>query len=216
MRTLFVEGSTWLHRLSPRAKLISLAVFSAALFFTRNPLLLTLALLVAGFVLLQTSLGLREIILRLRPVLLTILTIAVFSALFVSFEDATVVVVRLTALTLLAAAVTATVSIAQFIDEITLAARPLEKAGLVQAADIGLAVGLVIRFVPEIINRYSAIRDAHLARGIPARMHTMIVPLIILTLKDADAIADAIDARGFRGQSSGPDLSREPIQHDHP
>jgi biotin transport system permease protein len=172
--------------------------------------------MIAGFILFQTGLGWREIVLRLRPVLLTILAIAVFSALFVSLEDATVVVLRLTSLTLLATAVTATVSIAQFIDEITLAARPLEKTGLMRAADIGLAVGLVIRFVPEIIHRYSAIRDAHLARGIPARMHTMIVPLIILTLKDADAIADAIDARGFRGQSSGPDLSREPTQHDHP
>jgi biotin transport system permease protein len=38
------------------------------------------------------------------------------------------------------------------------------------------------------------------------RLHTILVPLIIMTLKDADAIADAIDARGFRGQTSSKDL----------
>jgi biotin transport system permease protein len=75
---------------------------------------------------------------------------------------------------------------------------PLEKIGLVKAADIGLAVGLVVRFVPEIVSRYQAIREAHEARGLTIRVRTMLVPLIILTLRDADQIAAAIDARGIR------------------
>jgi biotin transport system permease protein len=87
-------------------------------------------------------------------------------------------------------------------DEITSLARPLEKTGLVRADDIGLAVGLVIRFVPEILGRYTAIREAHIARGLKVRPATILVPLIILTLKDADNIAAAIDARGIRRHSS--------------
>jgi biotin transport system permease protein len=70
--------------------------------------------------------------------------------------------------------------------------------GLVRAADIGLAVGLVVRFVPEIFDRYQAIREAHEARGLKVRLSTILVPLIILTLRDADSIAAAIDARGIR------------------
>jgi biotin transport system permease protein len=87
-------------------------------------------------------------------------------------------------------------------DEITSLARPLEKTGLVRADDIGLAVGLVIRFVPEILGRYTAIREAHISRGLKVRPATILVPLIILTLKDADNIAAAIDARGIRRHSS--------------
>jgi biotin transport system permease protein len=97
-----------------------------------------------------------------------------------------------------AAAVTATTTIAEFIDEITLLARPLERIGLVQANDVGLAVGLVVRFVPEILGRYQAIKEAHAARGIKVRPVTLLAPLIILTLRDADNIAAAIDARGIR------------------
>jgi len=56
----------------------------------------------------------------------------------------------------------------------------------------------VVRFVPEILGRYQAIKEAHAARGIKVRPVTLLAPLIILTLRDADNIAAAIDARGFR------------------
>ena len=67
-------------------------------------------------------------------------------------------------------------------------------------ASIGLALGLVLRFVPEIAGRYEALKEAHAARGIPVKLSRMLGPLIISTLKDADRIAEAIDARGIRGQ----------------
>ncbi|KQO79836.1 energy-coupling factor transporter transmembrane protein EcfT [Rhizobium sp. Leaf262] len=206
MRSLHVEGSGWLYQLSPRIKLAGLALFSIALFLTRAPLLLFAAVMISGLVLWQARLGFRETAARLRPVLLTIAIIAVFSFLLISVLDATIALLRLTALTLLATAITASVSISQFMDEITFALRPLEKVGLAKAVDVGLAVGLVVRFVPEVINRYETLRDAHRARGMKVRLHTILVPLIIMTLKDADAIADAIDARGFRGQTSSPDI----------
>ncbi|KAA3514213.1 CbiQ family ECF transporter T component [Agrobacterium rosae] len=206
MKSLHVEGSGWLYQLSPRIKLASLALFSIGLFLTRDPFILFAAVLVAGLVLWQTHLGVREIVARLRPVLLTIAIIAAFSFLLISAVDAAIALLRLTALTLLATAITASVSISQFMDEIAFALRPLEKLGLAKAADVGLAVGLVVRFVPEVINRYETLRDAHRARGMKTRLHTILVPLIIMTLKDADAIADAIDARGFRGQTSSSDL----------
>jgi len=85
-------------------------------------------------------------------------------------------------------------------DEITVMLQPLERLGLMRAADVSLALGLVLRFVPEILDRYENIREAHRARGLPIQPLTLFVPLIILTLKDADTIAMAIDARGFRRQ----------------
>ena len=201
MRSLHVDGTGWLYRVSPRFKLLTLMGFSIALFLTRDLAALVAATVLAAGVLSATRLPLRDIALRLRPVMLTIFLVAAFSYLLLPVNDASVNLLRLTALALLATAVTITVSISQFMDEITLAAGPLERLGLLKAADIGLAVGLVVRFVPEIVNRYHAVRDAHRARGLPVRMATIIVPLVIMTLKDADAIADAIDARGFRGQS---------------
>ena len=140
----------------------------------------------------------REALGRLRPVFLTIVIVAAFSFLVNSKEEALLQLLRLTTLMLFAATVTATTTVSAFIEEITTLARPFEKLGLVKADDIGLAFGLVVRFVPEVLSRYEAIREAHKARGIKLRPLTLIAPLIILTLREADQIAAAIDARGLR------------------
>ncbi|MGV8936571.1 MAG: CbiQ family ECF transporter T component [Allorhizobium sp.] len=200
MRSLYVEGDTWLHRLAPEIKLSALAIFALVLFFTRATLPLAAALVVAALIYFRLGQPFGAALRPLKPVALTILVVALFNLVFISAEEAVVTVLRLMALAVTAAAVTATTGIGQFIDTVTKAARPLEKIGLMRAADIGLAVGLVIRFLPDILGRYRAIREAHLARGLKVRPLTVLAPLIILTLKDADAIAAAIDARGIRRQ----------------
>ncbi|MCM2476900.1 energy-coupling factor transporter transmembrane protein EcfT [Rhizobium sp. CG5] len=200
MKSLYVGGSGFLYRLSPKLKLGGLAVLALALFFTRNPALLGPALLAAALVYFNLHRSLRAALQPLKAVLATIVLVALFNLIFTSREEAIVTVLRLTALVFMAASVTATTTIGQFIDTVTKAAAPLEKIGLIKAADIGLAVGLVLRFVPEILSRYEAIREAHRARGLAVRPLTMLGPLMILTLKDADNIAAAIDARGIRGQ----------------
>ena len=200
MKTLYVEGDTFLHRLSPRTKLVGLAALSLFLFLIHSPTVLSVLAILGGIVYASLRLGWHQSWLRLRPILLTIAIVALFTLVFNGWHDALIVVTRLTALALFAAAVTATTSTGDFIDEITRLAMPLERLGLVRAADIGLSIGLVIRFVPEILGRYQAIRDAHRARGLKLRPLTLAVPLIILTLKNADEIAAAIDARGVRAQ----------------
>lgn len=211
MKTLFVTGNSLLHRLSARVKLIGLATTSIILIVVQSPVLLGASTLAAAALYASVGLGWRQSWLRLKPVLLTIFIVAVFAFFVNSAEEAAVISLRLTTLVLLAAAVTATTTIGEFIDEITLAAQPLERLGLVRASDIGLAVGLVIRFVPEVLGRYQAIRDAHDARGLKVRPLTVAVPLIILTLKNADDIAAAIDARGIRGHKHAPNALEKHI-----
>ncbi|EJC73964.1 energy-coupling factor transporter transmembrane protein EcfT [Rhizobium hidalgonense] len=202
MQSLYVEGNSVMHRISPRLKLLSLAAFSIALFVTGNLVLLSIAALLAAIVYRMVGLPLRDGLRRLRPIFLTIAVVALFNLIFHPWQEALVPLLRLTALMLFAATVTATTSITAFIDEVTALARPLERTGWVQADDIGLALGLVLRFVPEIVGRYQAIREAHIARGLKIRPTTLLAPLIILTLKDADNIAAAIDARGIRRHGS--------------
>lgn len=198
MQSLYVEGNSVMHRLSPRVKLLSLTVFGVVLFISVNLALLSIAVLLTAVLYRMVGLPFADGLRRLRPILLTIAVVALFNLIFNPWQEALVPLLRLTALMLLAATVTATTSITEFIDEVTALARPLERTGWVQADDIGLALGLVLRFVPEIVGRYQAIREAHKARGLKVRPTTLLAPLIILTLKDADNIAAAIDARGIR------------------
>lgn len=200
LRSLYIEGNTPFHRLPVRVKLITLMTASIGLFFVSS-----LQVLVPTFVAtlcLYLTLGLpcREAFGRIGWVAFAIAVVALATWYFNGLHQALALTFRLMALVLLAAAITATTTISAFMDEITVMLQPLERLGLMRAADVSLALGLVLRFVPEILDRYGNIREAHRARGLPIRPLTLFVPLIILTLKDADTIAMAIDARGFRRQ----------------
>ncbi|WP_018239010.1 energy-coupling factor transporter transmembrane protein EcfT [Ensifer sp. BR816] len=200
LTSLYVEGQSWFHRVPVRLKLIALPVLSVALFTTDAPLLLLPAFLLCGALYLSLGMTARDAFSRVGFVLFTILVLAAVNLFLVPLPQVAALVLRLTTLVLFAAAVTATTTIGAFMDEITILLKPLERLGLLWAADVSLALGLVLRFVPDIFARYQAISEAHRARGLPIRPMTIIGPLIILTLKDADTIAAAIDARGFRRQ----------------
>ncbi|MFD1746637.1 energy-coupling factor transporter transmembrane component T family protein [Rhizobium helianthi] len=203
MTSLHMEGNSWLHRASAGYKLFSLFILSLVLSLLNSPALLGLSLFAAILLAAQVGLTPRPLWARTKPVLLTIALLALVNYVVVSPRDALVTLLRLPAIVVLATIVTATTSLSAFIDCLTKAARPLERLGLLRAADVGLALGLVLRFVPEIAARHETLRAAHKARGIPYRLHRALGPLIIATLKDADSIAEAIDARGIRGHKSG-------------
>lgn len=200
MRSLHIDGDSVLHRLPAGVKLATLSAISLALFMIGNSAFLAGAALVglAGHALLRISAA--EIWRRMRPFALIVVVVALFTAVFNGTTEGLIALFRLAALALFASLVTATTTTGDFIDVITRAAMPLERLGILKARDVGLSIGLVIRFVPEILSRYEVIRDAHYARGLKPRPVSLIVPLIITTLRSADEIAAAIDARGIRRQ----------------
>lgn len=187
-----------LERLPAAGKLLALFGLSIFLFWLDSPPAL---LAVAGLVLLGALACSRPALwswLTSWVLLLTIAAVVAWTAYAEGPERAWIVATRLGTLTLFATMVTTTTSIGAFIAVITALARPLEKLGLANARDIGLAIGLTIRFVPEVQARYRAIADAHRARGLRLRPATLIVPLVIGTLQNAEEIASAIDARAIR------------------
>jgi len=185
----------------PAVKLAALFSISVLLFLTGS---LTLLGSAAGTVLVLCLLFCRFAVLqwlKAWPLLLTIAAVALWTAYNDGYQEALVLLLRLGTLSLVATVVTVTTSIGEFTETVTRAAIPLERLGIANARDIGLAIGLVMRFVPDVRQRYLAVVDAHRARGLPLRPTTLIAPMVIGTLKSADDIADAIDARGIRTNS---------------
>ncbi|MDR6433368.1 energy-coupling factor transporter transmembrane component T [Brucella pseudogrignonensis] len=189
---------TLIHRVPPEAKLFALFAFSVLLFALASPLALAW---LAGAVVAVTLLCCRSAFVKWVkgwPLLLTIVALGIWTWFARGPEATSITLLRLGSLSLFATVVTATTTVGQFIDTVTRLARPLEKLGLANAGDIGLAIGLVVRFVPEIHARYRNVVDAHRARGLKLRPSTIIGPVIIATITSADEIANAIDARNIR------------------
>ncbi len=78
------------------------------------------------------------------------------------------------------------------------------------AKRIALMMGLVVRFIPEILRQYGETRDAQRARGIDAcrnpvrRLSSLTVGLMRRTLLQADRMALAMMARGYSESGGNP------------
>jgi biotin transport system permease protein len=55
--------------------------------------------------------------------------------------------------------------------------------------------GLTLRLIPELTVQWQDIREAQAARGLKANPFTLGVPMLLRTLRRAQDIADALDAR---------------------
>lgn len=198
LKSLFVDGDTHFHRMNVKLKLGLLLVLSIALYATNSVDVQAVAALLTAALYFSLGIGFREALARLRPVLLTIGFLGLVNAYVLSPMEAITSTLRLLAILFFTGAITATSTISAFMDAVTDLLMPFERIGLIKAADVSLALGLVLRFLPEISAHYDALKEAHHARGIPVKTRSIIGPLVILALKDADTIAEAIDARGIR------------------
>jgi biotin transport system permease protein len=111
----------------------------------------------------------------------------------------TVAVARLLALVLAAAVVTATTRVTEMVAVVEWLCAPLRLVG-VRPARIGLVLAMALRFVPVLTERADSIREAQAARGGSVRglraTATLAVPLLVSVLRMADAVGEALDARG--------------------
>jgi biotin transport system permease protein len=61
---------------------------------------------------------------------------------------------------------------------------------------IGLLLALGVRCVPVVVGLAEQVRDAQRARGLGASPRAFAVPLIVRSLRHADALGEALVARG--------------------
>jgi len=197
MLSLYQPGGSLLHRLPAGLKLLALAAFGLGLFLLRDPLLLAPAALGASLLLFSLRLPLRLLLRQLAVTLLLLAFLVLANGLLLSWREALIVGLRLLALIATASAVTYTTRPGDIIAALEESLRPLGGRGRKAAFHIGLALALVLRFIPELLYHLRELRDAMAARGIKASPLRLLVPLAIRLLRAADDVSLALDARGF-------------------
>jgi len=193
---LYHPGHSPLHRLSAGTKVAGLLVASLALFLIPSTLVVLLSVPVSFAIYLSTGAPFRQLMAQLRGPAILLVLVFIFHLLFGSVADGVLVVARFATLILLASAVTLSTPISEMAELVEWGLQPLKPIG-VNPEKVGLAIALAIRFVPLISEEFRHIREAQAARGLAANPLALIVPLVIRTLKSADELADAIEARGY-------------------
>lgn len=193
---LYVPGTSPLHRAPAGLKLAAMVAGGVGSVFLDHVWQVPVAL--AGMAALYAVAGLswRVVVGQVRPLLWIGLATGVFHLLVNGWERAVVVLGVLAVLLLLAALVTLTTRTTDLVDAVVGICRPL-KALHVDTERIGLVIALGIRCVPVVIGLAEGVRDAQRARGLTASPRAFAVPLIVRSLRHADALGEALSARGL-------------------
>ena len=193
---LYVPGTSPLHRAPAGLKLAVMVAAGIASVFLDHAwqVPVALALVLAAYAL--AGLSMRVVVGQVRPLLWIGVVTAGFHLVVNGWERAVVVVGVLAVLVLLAALVTLTTRTTDLVDAVVAACRPL-RVVRIEPERIGLVIALGVRCVPVVIGLAEGVRDAQRARGLTASPRAFAVPLIVRSLRHADALGEALAARGL-------------------
>ena len=192
---LYLPGSSVVHRARAGHKLVVMLAVGAGSVFLDELWQVTAALLMVAAGYAVARIPLRTALSQLRPLVWVAGAAAVFHVLVSGWERAAVVLGVLAMLVLLAALVTLTTRTTAMVDAIVAACRPLRRLG-VDPERVGLMLALGVRSVPVVVGLAEEVREAQLARGLSASPRAFAVPLIVRSLRHADALGEALVARG--------------------
>lgn len=193
---LYINGNSVLHRAQAGPKILAMVALGTGVFMVPDWPVVSLVLASVIALYRVSGFGWRVIIAQIRPMAWLL---AIFFAVQLWLNDwqaGLLVITRIAAIVMFASLITLTTKTSDMLASLERALRPLKPLG-VNPEKVSLAISMVLRFIPVIATVASEIRDAQRARGLDRSILAMIVPLIIRTLKMADDVADAIEARSF-------------------
>lgn len=199
MLTLTSPVEIWAHRLPAGGKLAALALATTGLFLLTSPPPLALAafgtvalFLTGGKAFARTGLSL------LRPLWPFVLVVGLWHLWTRELDGGAAILLRIVTAVALANFVTMTTRLSDMIAVFQGLARPLAPLGL-SPRRLALAMALVIRFIPVMLDRLAQISESWSARSPRRPRWRVLVPATLAALDDADRVAEALRARGGAG-----------------
>ncbi len=195
MIALYVPGRSVIHRAPAWLKLLALIVLALAISLYPHTLLSAAIAFVAVAALFAIAgLGIRTYLRQLWLARWVALLVAVTQLIFLTPADAVINTLRVVAIVLLAALLTLTTRSEDLLDALERGLRPLARIG-VDPRRVSLTLSLTISMIPVVASIAAQVRDAQRARGVRLGFR-IVVPILVIALRHADAVADALTARG--------------------
>lgn len=194
--SLYVPGHTVLHRLSVGWKYLLLLVLTVPALLVAQPVVSLAALLASMLLLASCRAGLRYSW-GLPPVLWVLVAVLAAYQVVAGRPDLAVVVgTNLIAAVYASRILTLSTPGPVLIDALVAALRPLERMG-VKADLVGLAIAIMIRSVPMLLDSFEQVRQAARARGQERNLFLLVAPVVVRAVGQAQATGAALAARGL-------------------
>lgn len=196
MIQLYRPGASLLHRAPVWLKLALLAAVALVLsLLAQDAVSIGVALLGVGGLYLLAGFSSRVIGVELWRIRWLILVLGVALTVFVSPLSAWISTGRVITLLLLASLLTLTTRMADLLDALHRMLRPFRRIG-VDADAVAMTLSLTLTMIPVVAGFADRVRDAQRARGVRLGVRA-VVPLLVLALRHADDVGDALAARGI-------------------
>ena len=222
----FFPGTTILHRLDPRAKLLLLIFYIVALFSCKNLAGYALAFLTLMTAILLSKVGFKAVFRGLKAVYIIVIFTAVLNLLYTSghgeplvsfwivniywegIRTAFFMVLRIMLLISCTFLLTYTTSPIRLTDALESLLGPLKKLH-VPVHELAMIMSIALRFIPLLIEETDKIMSAQKARGADFESGNLIqkakalipllVPLFVSAFHRADELATAMECRCYHG-----------------
>jgi biotin transport system permease protein len=193
---LYVPGGTWLHRLGVGWKYLFLLALTVPVLLLALPWPSLAALVVSGLLLASTRVGAR-LAFALPWALWVLLAVLAGYQLAIERPDLAVVVsANLVTAIYASRLLTLTTPGPVLIDALVAALRPFRRLG-VNPERVGLAIAIMVRSVPMLLDTVAQVRQAARARGRDRNLFALVTPVVVRAVGQAQATGAALAARGL-------------------
>ena len=221
----YIPGNSIVHRLDPRSKLVAMILLILIVFWANNPITNVILFVATGIFVALSEVPLSFFIKGLRSMFFLIAFTTLFQLFFISggqvlfemgfikitsygIEQAGIIFCRFVLIIFFSTLLTLTTMPLSLATAVESLLGPLKRFK-VPVHEIGLMLSMSLRFVPTLMDDTIRIMNAQKARGVDfgegnviqkvKAMIPILIPLFATSLKRADSLATAMEARGYQG-----------------
>ena len=223
----YIPGNSIVHRLDPRSKLVAMILLIIIVFWANNPITNVILFVATGIFVALSEVPLSFFIKGLRSMFFLIAFTTLFQLFFISggqvlfemgfikitsygIEQAGIIFCRFVLIIFFSTLLTLTTMPLSLATAVESLLGPLKRFK-VPVHEIGLMLSMSLRFVPTLMDDTIRIMNAQKARGVDfgegnviqkvKAMIPILIPLFATSLKRADSLATAMEARGYQGDN---------------
>ena len=221
----YIPGNSIVHHLDPRSKLVAMILLIIIVFWANNPITNLILFAATGIFVALSEVPLSFFIKGLKSMFFLITFTTLFQLFFISggqvlfeigfikittqgIEQAGIIFCRFVLIIFFSTLLTLTTMPLSLATAVESLLGPLKRFK-VPVHEIGLMLSMSLRFVPTLMDDTIRIMDAQKARGVDfgegniiqkvKAMIPILIPLFATSLKRADSLATAMEARGYQG-----------------